>query len=112
LRGVSLFGAFLCPVALSLRRLVFFLGGLLIGDFLFVAFGGEWRRVGLLQYRDVDAARRVVRVAGHVEAEDARADVSAGGEVDVLAALVEDRAERLTPSGGYLGGLARFDRIL
>src|SRR5262249_15434824 len=111
LRGVSLLLAFLRPVALSLRRPVFLLRGLLFGDFLFVAFGGERRGVGLLQDRDVDAARRAVRVAGHVEAEDARADVSAGGEVDILAALVEDRAERVTQSVGDLRALAVFERI-
>src|SRR5438552_14827394 len=58
-------------------------------NFFFVAFGGEWRRQILAQHREVNAARRTMRIARHIKSEDRWADVRTGGEVKILAALIK-----------------------
>ena len=78
------------------------LSGLLLRHLLFVALGRERRRVGLLQHRHVDAAGGEQREGRHVEAGVGRADVGAGGEVEVLAVGVEHGVARVAQAVGDL----------
>src|SRR5262249_10204704 len=79
---------------------------LLISDLLFVAFSRERRRLALLQYDDVNAARRLMREGGHIQPAGGRAGVGAGGEVQVFAVLVEVGEARVAERVGALRILA------
>src|SRR5262245_8304026 len=76
--------------------------GFLFGDLLFVAFGRERGSFALLQHDDINAAGRLMWEGRHVKPARGRTGVGAGGEVKILAVLVEIGEARVAQSVGDL----------
>src|SRR6185436_1615813 len=51
-----------------------------LARFLFVAFGCEWRRHIVRKHGEVDAARHLVLIAGHIQTAGGGSEIRTGGE--------------------------------
>src|SRR5262249_24151540 len=80
-------------------------------NFPFIAFRGERRRQIFAEHRKINAARWAMRITRHIKAENCRTDISTGGEVKILAALIKSSVCDIAHAVGNLRALVLFERV-
>ncbi len=120
---VLLAGVFVLCGGFVFLAAVFIFGGLIVcflcvvGGLGFVlclfviALGRQGRGEIFSEHDDINAAGNGAIEAGEIEAGDGGADVSAGGEVEVLAVAVEGDAANVAHAIGYLRGLLCIEGV-